>query len=208
MSQEIYIAGTELSVRISLKESRVQKLVFEGSLAQDPVLETFIKHCTGYSLRECAEHSAIYTVSEVLRGTPRTPSQGIDSVTMLPPALGRAQALLRQAKKEQDVSHEGWNYEDRGLSKSWLAQSKEQQKERILPLQSRYLTQKGHAEEIISLTEIDQYGRLFYEFQEGTPSAIKPALLMGLECFLQENLNERLEVFLTEMKDQHKLRRL
>ena len=208
MSQEIHVTDTGLSVRIFLEENRVKELIFEGTHAQDPVLNTFIDYCKGYSLRECAEHSAIYTIASTLRGIPRTPSQGIDSVNMISPALGLAQSLLRKAQKERYSSTDGWNYEDRGLSEGWLKQSKDRQREIILPIQARYLEQKGHPVDIVSLTEIDQYGRLFYEFLEGTPSGIKPALLMGLEQFLQENLNERLEVFLTEMKDQHKLRRL
>ena len=208
MKQDIHMSAEELSVHIQLNEGLVTQLTFEGSNSQDPILKTFTKHCIGYSLRESAEHSAIYTVSEALRGTPRNASQGIDSVTMLSPAIAQAQALLRKAYKEHKNDEDGWNYEDRGLSSAWMAQSKDEQREKILPVQLRYLQQKGHAEDIISLTEIDTYGRLFYEFQEGTPSGIKPALLMGLESFFQETLQERLEVFLTEMKDQHKLRRL
>ena len=100
MKQDIHMSAEELSVHIQLNEGLVTQLTFEGANAQDPILKTFTKYCIGYSLRESAEHSAIYTVAEALRGTPRNASQGIDSVTMLSPALAQAQALLRKANKE------------------------------------------------------------------------------------------------------------
>ena len=207
MSQEIHVASDDLAVTITIDNNKVQNLSFSGNNADALILNTLIEHCKGYSLRECAEHAAIYVVADALRSTPRTPSQGIDSVNMLPPALEQAQNLLRTALNEH-LPKEGWNFEDRGLSETWMAQGQEKQRHLILAQQNQYLQQKGHEKDILELVEIDIHGRLFYTFKEGVSPAIKPGLLMGLEHYLQEELQERIEVFLTEMKDQHKLRRL
>ena len=206
--QNLYISSPDLGVHITLSDTIVESISFEGAQAQDPILEKYIPYCVGYSLRECAEHSAQYVVHDMCRGQKRQPQQGIDSIHMLSPNLERAQSLLRQALHQQSTQLKDWNFEDRGLSTQWQQKSTAQQKLILDPITQQYLNTRGYPAETLTLVQIDQYGRLFYEFSADTPVGVKPSLLLGLEHEFQQVLHERLEVFLTEMKDQHKLRRL
>ena len=209
--QTFHVETPQLALTITLEEDLVQSLLFTGALSYDPALQTLAKHCKGYSLRECAEHSTIYAVTDELEHISKAakdPNMGIYCVDMVSQSLKVAQNLLRHAHKKHFPSPKEWNFEDRGLSSQWNAKETSLQKDLIIEVQNIFLQEKGYDLDILSLVEIDQYGRLFYEFQEGVETRIKPGLLMSLEKTLQKKLGERLEVFLTEMKDKHKLRRL
>ena len=207
-TEHISISSPTLSVHITLTDTLVTALTFEGPQAQDPTLEKYIQHCIGYSLRECAEHSAMYVVDDLHKGHKRQPHQGIDCVQMLGSGLTQAQSLLREALQQQSTQIKEWNFEDRGLSLHWKKKSKAEQKDILNNIAHAYLEKRGYTQADLSLVQIDLYGRLFYEFSAAVPVGAKPGLLLGLEHEFQKILHERLEVFLTEMKDQHKLRRL
>ena len=203
----LYISSPSLSIRVTLVDSLVENISFEGAQAQDPILEKYIQHCIGYSLRECAEHSAMYVVHDSRQAEGRPPHQGIDCVEP-GTVLERAQSLLRQALQQHSAQIRDWNFEDRGLTSQWKSQSEAQQQKILNNITQQYLEARGYTKADLSLVQIDQYGRLFYKFSVNVPVTAKPGLLMGLEREFQKILRERLEVFLTEMKDQHKLRRL
>ena len=207
-TEHISVDSPSLSVRITLNNTTVQAITFTGTKATDPVLNEYIRHCLGYSLRECAEHSAMYVVHDSQKYQKRKPQHGIDCIHMVGSTLELAQSLLRQALKQYSTNLKDWNFEDRGLTIQWQKKSQEQQRQTLGNIASQYLERVGYSKEALSLVQIDQYGRLFYEFSQDVPIAAKPGLLLGLEQEFQNVLQERLEVFLTEMKDQHKLRRL
>lgn len=205
--QNLYAESTNLSVCLTIDTGIIKNLVFEGEQSSAPILKEYVQNCIGYSLREAAEHSAIYVIHKYMENQTDTPNQGINCIQMLDPSLKNAQSLLRQLLRE-NMNNTSWNFEDRGLSEEWLAKSESEKTMRLSEVTQDYLQKNGFPNTALSLVQIDQYGRLFYEFGPNIPVDVKPSLLLGLEVAFQRTLQERLEVFLTEMKDQNKLRRL
>lgn len=197
-----------LKIVIHLDNNLISDMTFSGLLSTDPILQIYKKHCIGYSLRECAEHSAIFAVSEVTKASSASPQNGIIGLHQVSPTLKAAQDILRQINRSVQSSEDGWNFNDRGLSQAWTAQSKERQRSQIERIQNDLLEKLGFGLTALKLEIIDQYGRLFYQFSEQIEAMTKASLLMKLEHELQDKLGERIEVFLTEMKDQNKIRRL
>lgn len=200
--------STELQVHIQINNKLISEMTFSGALSEDPILQIYKKHCIGYGLRECAEHSAIYVISEVTKDSPIKTENGIIGLHQVSPALKIAQDNLRQLNRTIQNTEDGWNFDDRGLSPQWTAQSYEQQSAQIVTVQKELLDTLGIKPDSLHLDTIDQYGRLFFQFTEQIDASTKASLLLKLEHALQDNLGERIEVFLTEMKDQNKIRRL
>ena len=200
--------SSDFGLRITLEQGIITELVFEGSNADSPILQSYHQRCVGNTLREAAEHSAMYVVHAIFADANRGIHHGIDCIQMVDPVLEKAQTLLRKVLKEQGEYRNGWNFADHGLSASWQEKTDEQKQSILDGITEKYLLSKGYAKDVLRLVQIDQYGRLFYEFDGEVSVSAKPRLLMGLEHAFQHALDERLEVFLTEMKDQHKLRRL
>ena len=178
-------------------------------MANRSILDLYAQFCIGVSLREAAEHGAIFAVSKLVKEQPLR-GQGIYMPASVSPILGHAQALVRQGYRESlgDSLPKNWNFEDRGISSVWRQQDVTQKKERISVVLKDYLVERNLSANVLELLEIDIYERLFFCFHEGVSVDEKPELLLGLEIHLQDVFGERLEVFLSEMKDLNKIRRL
>ena len=201
-------ASVELLIEVT--ENKIINLHFKGDPSDRDIFELYSSLCVGCSLREAAEHSGIFTLAEWRTLNPRPSSSGIDTVDFISPGMRTAQDLLRQVCVQHYTTEElaQWNFDDRGLSQGWCELSEESKVNKIKAIQSTFLTGRGLTTNSLKLVTIDKYDRLFYEIHEQVPVQMKPELLLSLEISLQRKTGERLEVFLSEMKDKNKIRRL
>lgn len=100
-----------------------------------------------------------------------------------------------------------WNFDDSGFSAVWSALSEEERRRRIEALVGEFLGKRGLADAAV-IAYIDVHHRVFLEFKRDFPPAEKPALLMQVERHVRSGTGERVELFVAEMKDNNRLRRL
>jgi hypothetical protein len=156
----------------------------------------------GMGLRQARDHGVQYAIG----GT--SAIAGIIMPANYSPTSRAAVKALRTAIDAAiRPNPKDWNFEDHGLSEAWRAISKDERSRRLDGLIGDYLRKHGLAD-AVTVTDIDQYDRVFLQFHEDFPVAEKPPILMRLERHVREATGERIELFMSEMKDNNKLRRL
>lgn len=195
---------------VQLMDDCVVSAVFQGAVlpGEKQLLDAMAAVMTGVPIREAADHAAIYALQRA--ESPMAPP-GIRLPCNTLPLLTLAERLVRRIHAEYCQRHgapEGWNGFDRGVSSSWKAQSRETKTLRIQASLDRFLAGRGLAEPALVITAIDSLERIYLQFGPELHVREKPSLLMAFEHCLRRETGERLEVFLTEMKDQNGIRRL
>jgi hypothetical protein len=100
-----------------------------------------------------------------------------------------------------------WNFDDNDLSPAWRARSIAQRRAQVETLITAYLRDAGCADAAI-ITDIDAYDRVFIQFKADFPAPAKPVTLMQIERHIRRATGERIELFLSDMKDNNRIRRL
>ncbi len=208
---ETVIDGRRLTV--GLAGNRVVWARYGGAAnaGEATVLQRTCDEMTGHTLREAAEHAAIYAASALARDgkLPRVP--GISLPRALSPDIARAEALAREIYKNSHFRENDagiWNFEDRSLSMIWTTQGKQEKITAVRKLLAEFLKDRKLAADAFSIVEIDQHERIDVSFDSTVQVSEKPGMLMDFERFLRRHTGERLEVFVTEMKDLNRIRRL
>jgi hypothetical protein len=205
------IDGRRLTV--GLLGNRVVWARHEGAINADEaaVLQRTCDEMTGYTLREAAEHAAIYAASALVRDGKLLRAPGISLPRAVSSDLARAEALAREIYRNSPFREEDantWNFEDRGLSIKWTAQGKQKKIAVVRELQMEFFRDRKLADGMFSIVDIDQHERIDVSFEATVPVSEKPGILMDFERFLRRSTGERVEVFVTEMKDLNRIRRL
>ena len=73
---------------------------------------------------------------------------------------------------------------------------------------ARFLSDAGLKEGDLKIVDIDRYQRVSILFGEGLEISKKPKLLFDLEHMMRNETGERIELFVVEMKDLNRIRRL
>ena len=158
----------------------------------------------GMGLREARDHGVQYALS---------PNSGQKVAGIVLPAnysvtSRAAEQVLRQAIDgvlSPDPAQ--WNFEDHGLSAAWTHLALDERLRRVDELTAAYLKAAGLSD-AVSIVEIDQYDRVFVLFAPEFPVPAKPKALMDLEHHIRAATGERIELFVSEMKDNNRIRRL
>lgn len=212
MSLSEELDGLQVSIELN-SSAAVATIRFAGYPAEDAeILKTMEDCCLGVSLREAADHAAIYATHRLVNSGTVPRGNGVVLPGNASPALVRAQRLLRQVygSRVQGIpaSEEDWNFEDRGLSHAWVSQGKGAKASRIRACLAEFCAREAMAPELLAIVDIDKYDRIDVRFAEEVSVQLKPKLLMAFERYLRLQTGERLELFVSEMKDLNRIRRL
>lgn len=203
------------SINADVVENKVLAVTFSGTEGdvETTIFDAVCNAMVGHSLREAAEHSALYAARE-LRAAGKLPEErkgGIGLPKNLNPDLGRAEAILRKMYRSSPfwaLEAKEWNYEDRGISPEWVALPKPEKKAKVGEYLTQFLDAGNIARDSVVRFDIDKYERIDIQISDFVAIADKPELLMGFERYLRTQTKERLEVFAFEMKDLNRIRRL
>lgn len=191
--------------------------VANGSIAkaaitwQDPAadaafLATLCRCLVGMSLREARDHGVQYA-------NPTEPGaakhiQGIVMPMNYSVTSRAAEKALRTAIDQVAPPDPAqWNFEDRGLSAAWRKLPVDERRRRLDELLAAALKSAG-SPDAATVESIDQHDRVLLQFAPDFPVKAKPPLLMQLERHIRKATGERFEVFVSEMKDNNRIRRL
>ncbi|HLH87349.1 MAG TPA: hypothetical protein VKX28_02720 [Xanthobacteraceae bacterium] len=192
--------------RLTVRDAR-----YEGAsdMVTGRVLGELCRLIVGRPLQEAADHGAIYAVEALPDLTAAV--AGIRSPRNAGPAFALAERLLRKvhaaARQQLQIGHRenGWYIRPPA---DWLAMDEAAQAAAIKPAIADFLALAGFSEENMWVSRIERGTRVTIAFADDVSYAVKPKLMMLLERRLRESTGNPLELFMDEMKDVNKIRRL
>jgi hypothetical protein len=206
-------AGVRLSVTVDGGTKRQVVLNAQGSGSGNSlerrVLDRLCKIIEGRPLQEAAEHGVIYTLEALAEDC--APVTGIRTPRNAGPAFALAERLIRRIHAsarehfQVDYRENGWYTNP---SAEWLAASEAEQAGNIKPILADLLCIKGLTENDAWICRIERGTRVTISFGDAVSYALKPGLIMELERRLRLETENPLELFMDEMKDSNKIRRL
>ena len=213
--QQIILSATieGRTLRIGVSGKKVVWAHHEGAEGQHEmaILQRVCDEMIGRSPREASEHSAVYAADALARSGLLKRPAGISLPHAMGPALDRAEKLSHKIYRNSTFWEENlgeWNFEDRGLSAQWVSKDKSEKLAKIGELLTRFFKDQNISDSAFSIAQIDKNERIDISFGDAVVIFDKPTMLMGFEKFLHDHTGERLEVFVAEMKDLNRIRRL
>jgi hypothetical protein len=163
----------------------------------------------GRPLQEVADHGVIYTAAALPEDC--APITGIRTPRNAGPAFALAERLVRlihaDALKHFNVGHRENAWYIRA-SADWLAKNEIEQASVLKPLIADFLSTNGLTDSDIWICGIERGTRVTIAFSEAISYSLKPKLMMEIEQRLRQETGDPLELFMEEVKDANKLRRL
>lgn len=213
---EMTFVAEEGSIRLSVTVDTGRRQIVRAashSGSADPrtlqVLDQFCLIIAGRPLQEAADHGAIYAASALPDLC--APITGIRTPRNAGPEFALAERLVRsvhaQALKHFNVGHRENAWYTRASS-DWLAKNEAEQASVLKPIIADFLSKNGLTENDIWISGIDRGTRVTIAFSEGISYSLKPKLMMEIEQRLRQETGDPLELFMEEVKDANKLRRL
>jgi len=175
------------------------------------VLEAFCRAIEGLPLQEAADHGAIHACNGLRASVPQPLVAGIHTPRSMGAAFMRCERLMRAVLAQyRTVSddRETRNFWNPALSQQWRLKTAEQQLESLRPVVENFRKSQGLAESEIWVARIEKMRRVVIDFGESVDAARKSALLMDLERAVRTATGERLELYMEELKDNNRIRRL
>lgn len=210
--------GAILSLAVDLTTHFVQQARHKGASndVTRAVLEAFCSIIENVPIQEASDYSGFRLLhalrdrgrSRPVRGIMRTVNAG--SLFDLPVALVRD---LRAQYAEATGYRSFANGFEPAPSAAWVALAREEMLDRISGAVAEFEEKKGlsaGAMQVQGLTKNTRgyFVRVFIGFASGVSWHVKPALMLGLERWLKDRVEDKLQVYHEEMKDKSQLRRL
>jgi len=205
--------GVELCVVVDSSSNRllIKTATFSGARNQleSEALNVFCAIVKGRPFQEAADHGAIYTVEALAHRAAKVP--GIRSPRNSGPQFALVERLIRSAHSEArdhlKIGHRenGWYIK---ASSDWLAKSDAERIDTIKPLIADFLREKSLTDDDIWISQIERAIRVTVAFKETVPYNLKPGLMLALEKKLRAITASPIELFMEELKDANKIRRL
>jgi hypothetical protein len=162
----------------------------------------------GMTLRQARDHGVQHACLTAAANTKALPVSGIAMPTNYSTTSRAAAKALRAAiDGVLPVDLVNWNFDDNGLSEEWRKLPIETRRAKLDTLIGEFLKQTGQTDAVI-VTDIDVHDRVFMQFKPDFPLDDKPVMLMKLERHVRSATGERIELFMSEMKDNNRIRRL
>jgi hypothetical protein len=207
--------GMTLAVRLTKPGSQwiVTEARYSGAGAEQlrGVLEIFCRCVEDLPLREAADHGAIHAL-ELLRGDASAKSvPGILTPRNAGTAFAYCERLIRAilAEHAAKTGEQGTaNFWNPALSATWRAQSDAQRIASLNPIVERFRTRHHLTEDDVWIAEVEKTRRIVVGFGSDVDYRDKPRLLMQLEVEIRRETGDRLELFMSEVKDSNPIRRL
>jgi hypothetical protein len=208
----IVVDGNDGDVTLTLAVDPASHAILDASFAgagdriEVGVLESLCRIVDGLPLIEAADHAVIRLEHTLRDGA--APVPGIVTPRAAASAFDRPLALLRDALASYRAATgyaELTSSHDAGPSAAWRALDRDARHRVIGELVADFIAGHGLPADAFALVGIEFDVRLVFR---AAPNLELPRLTMALERAIRDDIDERLEVYLEEIRDRNKLRRL
>ncbi len=200
--------GDDWTIKLTVNNGVISDaaIAWRNPAADKAFLDALARALKGKGLREARDHGVQYAYASLQNGA--VPVKGIVIPANYSETSRAAVKALRKAIDEAEQPNPAdWNFEDHGLSDAWRKIPTDERSRRLETMIGAYLKESGLAN-AATVTEIDQYDRVFVQFSDDFPGEKKPSALMQLERYVRGETGERIELFVSELKDNNRIRRL
>jgi len=213
----LMVSGAEDGIRLSLTiDSGSSRLIVRearhdgaGDTKTARVLDALCAIIVGRPLQEAADHGVIYVMAALPADC--APIVGIRTPRNAGPAFTLAERLVRQAhaaaRQHFDIDHRenAWYLRP---DTDWVMKDEAARVAVIKSVVTDFLRTQSLGEDDIFLSRIERGTRVTVGFASTVTYAMKPKLMLALEQQLRRETGNPLELFVEEMKDANKIRRL
>ena len=209
--------GFTLSVSVASgnKTGLIQSARYQLSGAAPDIikglLEVFAATIEGLPLQEAADHGTIHTSDQLRQNVAAPLVKGIHTPASMGAAFRRCDRLIREIAAQFHASvgdRNNRNFWNPPLSRGWRLKSASEQVATLQTIAEEFCVAGGFPAGSIRVGRLERSRRVVIDFSEDFAAAKKPGVLMHLERLVRTRTGERLEVFMEELKDNNRLRRL
>lgn len=216
----IVLSATEDGVTLSIsvasgnKTGLIQSARYQLSgvtLDIKGLLEVFAATIEGLPLQEAADHGTIHTCDRLRENVAGPLVKGIHTPASMGTAFRRCDRLIREIAAQFHASvgdRNNRNFWNPPLSRGWRLKSASEQVAVLQTIAEEFCAAAGFPAASIRVGRLERSRRVVIDFSEDFAAAKKPGVLMHLERLVRTRTGERLEVFMEELKDNNRLRRL
>lgn len=194
---------TVTAARFEIEQAHEQDATDAGAL------ELVCAHAVGLPIQELADHGVLRAAASIDLG--ERPVPGIALPATLCPAFRRTQIIVRavRARYGERVGHiDPRNHFDAGPGPTWQGMSDDKRRAVVDRELARFAVERKLAATTLRCVDIQHEIRLTLALTGDLEPSRKPALVMAAETHLRQAVDSRLEVYLTERRDNNSLRRL
>ncbi len=207
------LASTALSLRIDPKTHTIRQAAHRG--ATGPVaralLDQFCELIEGLPIQEASDHGVIRLEADLRDSAMQLPVPGIVVPESADPAFALPLKLVRdalRAYRERFGYQETDNEFDPGPSPEWRSLGDVDRRARLDRALADICREYGFAPGNVAVTAIEHDVRVVIDLTGDLASGDKQSHMMTLEAGLKNMVDDRIELFLEELTDENKLRRL
>lgn len=201
----------EVTLTVAPSSSTIATAGHHGARTEQErqVLDELCRVIAGRPPQEAAEHGTLY----VMKALPQLCAKvsGIVTPRNAGAEFGLAERLIREiATKARAQLNEKQlkNLWYERASRGWRDKTEADQAVAAKPILAALLGDSGFGSDDAWISRIERGTRLTIDFSPSVSYASKPTFMMQLEKRLRSAIGEPLEVFLDEVKDANKIRRL
>ncbi len=207
------LGSTTLSLRVDPETHTIRRAVHRG--ATGPVaralLDQLCELIEGLPIQEASDHGVIRLEADLRDGSEQPPVPGIITPESAEPALALPLELVRdalRAYRERIGYQETANEFDPGPSPEWRSLGDADRRARLDRALADICRENGFAPEGVAVTAIEHDVRIVVDLTGELALGDKQSHMMTLEAGLKDMVDCRIELFLEELTDENKIRRL
>ncbi len=175
------------------------------------VLEVFAATIEGVPLQEAADHGTVHACERLRRSIATPLVEGIHTPASMGTAFRRCNRLIRDIAAQFHASigdGNNRNFWNPPLSRGWRLKSVGEQLAILQAIVHEFCAANDYTDGNIRIARIEKTRRVVIDFSEDFAAAGKPRALMQLERLVRARTGEMLEIYMEELKDNNRIRRL
>src|SRR5581483_3442988 len=175
------------------------------------VLEVFSATIEGLPLQEAADHGTVHACERLRQSIAAPLVKGIHTPASMGTAFRRCNRLIRNiAAQFRAAIGDGnnRNFWNPPLSRGWRLQAAGEQLAVLQAVVAEFCAESSVAAGSICAVRVEKARGGVIDFSEDFAAARKPRALMQLERLVRARTGEMLEIFMEELKDNNRIRRL
>lgn len=208
-----HVGPLSLSAHVAVTSDLVRSMRHSGAAtgAEATVMEQLCEIAEGLPIQEVSDHAVIALEQHLRSPLQPTGVAGIVLAERMDPVLAKATDLTRALAREyRSVSGKSsvQNFYDRPTGSLWQSLNEDDRAALIKQIVAERAAEIGMGPDDITGLEAKSDARIIVQLAAHIPRAMMPVLLRKLEAVIQKHIDPRLEILVTEKKDDSELRRL
>lgn len=205
--------GATMHARVDMSSGTIVELRHQGAetVAAAALFDRLCAHGKGIPVQEFADHAVISIETDLRDKSMELGRRGVMLAERLDPLFARANTLARRFARDYRSKagiNSQENFYDRPVGAVWRSLSENGRAELVLRTLAQYASEIGMSPGQLTVVDTRTDTRIVVNLAASIARPQAPVILRAAERVIQREIDPRLELLLTERKDESILRRL